>query len=145
MTTHGCAWLLQDRGYVVKEGRALRPESRGRVLSSFLHAFFPQYVDYGFTASLEDQLDEVSGPAPQLSPMDPSKGHRCSEERIAVVLEAQICHAACAEASHWPLTHKHAVACSAKLCVGQQGSREVQLSIPRRASPAAHRAAHQKS
>lgn len=46
---------------MVKEGRALRPESRGRVLSSFLHAFFPQYVDYGFTASLEDQLDEVSG------------------------------------------------------------------------------------
>ena len=57
------SWLLQDRGYVVKEGRALRPESRGRVLSSFLRAFFPQYVDYGFTALLEDQLDEVSGPA----------------------------------------------------------------------------------
>ena len=59
--TYGCAWLLQDRGYVVKEGRALRPESRGRVLSSFLQAFFPRYVDYGFTASLENQLDEVSG------------------------------------------------------------------------------------
>ena len=59
--TDGCAWLLQDRGYVVKAGRALRPESRGRVLSSFLQAFFPQYLDYGFTASLEDQLDEVSG------------------------------------------------------------------------------------
>ena len=55
------SWLLQDRGYVVKEGRALRPESHGRVLSSFLRAFFPQYVDYSFTALLEDQLDDVAG------------------------------------------------------------------------------------
>ena len=81
--THGCAWLLQDRGYVVKEGRALRPESRGRVLSSFLRAFFPQYVDYGFTASLEEQLDEVSGPAPQLPLVNPLETHACPEECTA--------------------------------------------------------------
>ena len=77
---------------MVKEGRALRPESRGRVLSSFLQAFFPQYVNYGFTASLEDQLDEVSGLAPQLPGIDP--GRTCSEECTALVLEAQIHHAA---------------------------------------------------
>ena len=54
-----CPW--QERGYVTKEGRSLRPESRGRVLASFLQHYFPQYVDYGFTASVEDQLDHVSG------------------------------------------------------------------------------------
>jgi DNA topoisomerase-1 len=53
--------VLQERGYVVKEGRSLKPESRGRVLTAFLVAFFPKYVEYGFTASLEDELDEVSG------------------------------------------------------------------------------------
>ena len=79
---------------MVKEGRALRPKSRGRVLSSFLRAFFPQYIDYGFTASLEDQLDEVSGPAPQLPLMHCLEGHECSEECTASALEAHICHAA---------------------------------------------------
>lgn len=39
----------------------MRPESRGRVLSAFLQHYFPDYIDYGFTASLEDQLDHVSG------------------------------------------------------------------------------------
>ncbi|BDA43988.1 DNA topoisomerase 1 [Coccomyxa sp. Obi] len=53
--------VLQERGYVVKEGKALKPESRGRVLTEFLLAYFPRYVDYGFTASLENELDEVSG------------------------------------------------------------------------------------
>ncbi|CAL5218790.1 g512 [Coccomyxa viridis] len=52
--------VLQERGYVKKEGRALVPESRGRVLSAFLQHYFSDYVDYGFTATLEDQLDLVS-------------------------------------------------------------------------------------
>ncbi len=47
----------------MKEGKALKPESRGRVLTEFLQAYFPRYVDYSFTASLEDDLDEVSGNA----------------------------------------------------------------------------------
>ncbi len=46
---------------MTKEGRALRAESRGRVLSAFLQHYFPDYVDYDFTATLEDQLDHVSG------------------------------------------------------------------------------------
>ncbi|CAL8469974.1 g9516 [Coccomyxa elongata] len=53
--------VLQERGYVAKEGKALKPESRGRVLTEFLLAYFPRYVDYSFTASLEDELDEVAG------------------------------------------------------------------------------------
>ena len=46
---------------MAKEGRALRAESRGRVLSAFLQHYFPHYVDYAFTANMEDQLDHVSG------------------------------------------------------------------------------------
>ncbi len=54
-------WPVQERGYVKKEGRTLVPESRGRVLSAFLQHYFSDYVDYDFTATLEDQLDLVSG------------------------------------------------------------------------------------
>ncbi|EFN55927.1 hypothetical protein CHLNCDRAFT_145197 [Chlorella variabilis] len=52
---------INARGYVRKEGRALHAEALGRVLTAFLQAYFPQYVDFGFTSSLEEQLDEVSG------------------------------------------------------------------------------------
>lgn len=38
---------------MLKEGRVLVPSSLGRVLSTFLKAYFEKYVDYGFTASLE--------------------------------------------------------------------------------------------
>lgn len=53
--------MLQERGYVVKEGRALRATSRGRVLSAFLQQHFAQYVDYDFTSDMESQLDDVAG------------------------------------------------------------------------------------
>lgn len=43
------------------EGRTLRPQPLGRVLSAFLEAYFGTYVDYGFTAGMEEQLDEVAG------------------------------------------------------------------------------------
>lgn len=51
----------QTRGYVGKQGRALRAEPLGRVLTAFLASYFPRYIDYGFTAGLESQLDDVSG------------------------------------------------------------------------------------
>lgn len=38
---------------MVKEGRALRATSRGRVLSAFLQRYFAQYVDYEFTSDME--------------------------------------------------------------------------------------------
>ena len=53
--------VIQERGYVVKEGRALRATSRGRVLSAFLQQYFSQYVDYEFTSDMESQLDDVAG------------------------------------------------------------------------------------
>ncbi len=52
---------MQERGYVVKEGRALHVESLGRVLAAFLSKYFEKYVDFGFTSSVEDLLDGVSG------------------------------------------------------------------------------------
>ena len=52
--------VLQDRDYVRLERRRFHPEDRGRVVTSFLTNFFGRYVEYGFTASLEEQLDIVS-------------------------------------------------------------------------------------
>ncbi|MBE7732938.1 type I DNA topoisomerase [Devosia faecipullorum] len=51
---------LKDRNYVRLEGKALHPEDRGRIVTSFLESFFTRYVEYGFTAHLEEQLDQVS-------------------------------------------------------------------------------------
>ena len=53
--------VLQDRSYVRLERRRFIPEDRGRLITAFLTSFFRRYVDTGFTASLEDQLDEISG------------------------------------------------------------------------------------
>lgn len=51
---------LKDRDYVRLEGKALHPEDRGRIVTAFLENFFNRYVEYGFTAGLEEQLDLVS-------------------------------------------------------------------------------------
>ncbi len=51
---------LKDRNYVRLEGKALHPEDRGRIVTAFLESFFARYVEYGFTAGLEEQLDHVS-------------------------------------------------------------------------------------
>ncbi len=51
---------LLFRKYVEMEGRSFRPSDVGRAVSKFLTGHFTQYVDYDFTAKLEDELDEVS-------------------------------------------------------------------------------------
>jgi len=53
--------VLQDRAYVRFEQRRFVPEDRGRLVTAFLTSFFERYVEYGFTADLENQLDDVSG------------------------------------------------------------------------------------
>jgi len=53
--------VLQDRNYVRLEQKRFVPEDRGRLVTTFLAAFFRRYVEYGFTADLENQLDDVSG------------------------------------------------------------------------------------
>lgn len=52
---------LQDRDYVKLEKKQFFPEDRGRIVTAFLLNFFPQYVEYSFTADLEQQLDDISG------------------------------------------------------------------------------------
>ncbi|WP_126968278.1 DNA topoisomerase I [Xanthomonas arboricola] len=51
---------LQFRKYVEMEGRSFRPTDVGRAVSKFLSGHFTRYVDYDFTAKLEDDLDAVS-------------------------------------------------------------------------------------
>jgi DNA topoisomerase-1 len=53
--------VLQARTYVKLDKRRFIPEDRGRVVTAFLESFFNRYVQYDFTANLEDQLDEISG------------------------------------------------------------------------------------
>jgi DNA topoisomerase-1 len=51
---------LRDRNYVKMEAKRLIPEDRGRLVTAFLTGFFERYVDTGFTANLEEKLDDVS-------------------------------------------------------------------------------------
>ena len=53
--------VLQDRNYVKLESRRFEPEDRGRLVTAFLSSFFERYVEYGFTAELEERLDDISG------------------------------------------------------------------------------------
>jgi len=50
--------VLRDRNYVRLESRRFVPEDRGRLVTAFLMSFFSRYVDTGFTANLEEQLDQ---------------------------------------------------------------------------------------
>jgi DNA topoisomerase-1 len=51
---------LRTRGYVRLDKKRLIPEDKGRVVTAFLESFFRRYVEYDFTADLEEQLDKVS-------------------------------------------------------------------------------------
>ncbi|GFE63346.1 type I DNA topoisomerase [Litoreibacter roseus] len=51
---------IQDRDYVRKEKNRLIPEDKGRLVTVFLSNFFSRYVEYDFTAALEEELDDVS-------------------------------------------------------------------------------------
>ncbi len=52
---------LADRNYVRMDKKRLIPEDRGRLVTAFLTNFFERYVQYGFTADLEEKLDDISG------------------------------------------------------------------------------------
>ncbi|MGB1310639.1 MAG: DNA topoisomerase I [Leucothrix sp.] len=51
---------LQSREYVELETRRFYPTDIGRIVNRFLTEHFTQYVDYNFTANLENELDEIS-------------------------------------------------------------------------------------
>jgi DNA topoisomerase-1 len=52
--------VLRERNYVRLENRRFIPEDRGRLVTAFLTSFFARYVDTGFTAALEEQLDQIA-------------------------------------------------------------------------------------
>jgi DNA topoisomerase I len=51
---------LQDRKYVEMDNRRFVPTDIGKIVNRFLTSFFHRYVEYGFTAAMEDELDAVS-------------------------------------------------------------------------------------
>ncbi|MGV1770234.1 type I DNA topoisomerase [Agrobacterium vitis] len=51
---------LSDREYVTIDKRKLIPEAKGRLVTAFLESFFTRYVEYDFTADLEEKLDKIS-------------------------------------------------------------------------------------
>jgi len=53
--------VLRDRNYVEMDKRRFVPQDRGRVVTTFLAKFFSKYVDYDFTANLEEELDAIAG------------------------------------------------------------------------------------
>jgi DNA topoisomerase-1 len=52
--------VLRERAYVRMDRNRFIPEDKGRIVTVFLANFFGRYVEYGFTADLEEKLDEVS-------------------------------------------------------------------------------------
>lgn len=52
--------VLQDRNYVKLDKKRFIPEDHGRIVTAFLQHYFAKYLEYDFTATLENELDEVS-------------------------------------------------------------------------------------
>ncbi|HEX9555179.1 MAG TPA: type I DNA topoisomerase [Reyranella sp.] len=52
--------VLQRRNYVRIDRKRFVPEDRGRIVTAFLQTYFPRYVEYNFTAHLEEELDDIS-------------------------------------------------------------------------------------
>jgi len=52
--------VLRDRNYVRMDKKRFVPEDKGRLVTAFLESFFSRYVEYDFTAKLEEELDEIS-------------------------------------------------------------------------------------
>ena len=63
--------IILQRGYVKREGKSLVPTQLGEVITKIMCEQFPDIVDYAFTASMENQLDEVeNGECTMLSVLD---------------------------------------------------------------------------
>ncbi len=52
--------VLRDRGYVTMDRNRFIPDSKGRIVTAFLENYFRKYVEYDFTADLEETLDKIS-------------------------------------------------------------------------------------
>ncbi len=62
-------YTLKHREYVTLDQKRFKPTDVGRVVNRFLTQYFTQYVDYDFTAKLEDQLDAISRGEEAWTPM----------------------------------------------------------------------------
>ena len=52
--------VISTRGYVESINKRFHPTDRGKLITAFLEKLFSKYVDYNFTAGLEDQLDNIT-------------------------------------------------------------------------------------
>ncbi len=52
---------VQERGYVIREGKRLSPTETGILVNDILVQYFPEIVDVNFTAHMEEGLDEIAG------------------------------------------------------------------------------------
>ncbi len=62
-------YTLQNREYVVLETKRFRPTDVGRIVNRFLTQYFTRYVDYDFTAKLEDELDDIARGEKEWTPL----------------------------------------------------------------------------
>ncbi len=87
---------LKDRDYVEMDGKRFIPSDIGRILTGFLTDHFTQYVDYDFTARLEDDLDAVSRGESNWVPLLDNfwqAFHQLCEEKDASVTREQVAQA----------------------------------------------------
>lgn len=61
--------VIQDREYVIKQDKRLIPTETGRVVNDLLAKYFPDVMDYNFTARMEDKLDEIAEGKREWRPM----------------------------------------------------------------------------
>jgi DNA topoisomerase-1 len=52
--------VIQDRDYVERDGARLKPTETGKTVNDLLVQYFPEIMDYQFTARMEDQLDSIA-------------------------------------------------------------------------------------
>lgn len=84
---------IQDRGYVRQEQRRFYPEDVGRIVSKFLTEHFTQYVDYNFTADMEEKLDEIARGETRWIPVLDTFWHpfkQLSDEKIETVKKSDV-------------------------------------------------------
>jgi DNA topoisomerase-1 len=74
---------IQDRGYAERDGRYLKPTDLGLVVNDLLVDHFPEFVDVGFTAEMESELDDVAGGERKWQPVVQGV-YKPLEEKLAV-------------------------------------------------------------
>lgn len=85
--------VLLDRGYAKLEKKRFYPEDVGVVVNKFLTEHFAKYVDYGFTANLEDTLDDISRGEKAFKPVLRefwSPFHALVEDKIVSVRKSEV-------------------------------------------------------